>query len=452
MTSIIILFLLFPLCQVSSLFMFDKITNPYFPHEKMGFVMTKHINHSAIVHNSNERHLTNSQINMVEWRECDIESNNDIRSWIMGVRVNYCFKCTHTSSYLADINSCKYDVVNTYSNDFNIDFHTYTDSSCSVDEIYQFTYSEELNVCYYGFKAVYTTDFKYDVSIPGLTNIEYSDTSCSTPFAFETKGIVKETCMQISLSSSMEIVECTNNIFQYRTYLNPDCSGNTFTEETDAIGTCDVPIFYLVWYEELSNNAVIDYSNERSRYTIYCSSLYSPIRNPTSSPNLNPTPYPTSYIGIIPPNDADYTETCDNCPSHHIWTVECGIFGTPNTDIMCDENGDEFTCCASHDDDCCVANGGNITILVFGIIVMIGVCAYKCYGRPTKEQIAITIAHKHTTTDKELIKPTIKPFQKTVQATPTSMEEGIPFAEAKIIPNLPTVKASKNKNKNKRGR
>ena len=26
--------------------------------------------------------------------------------------------------------------------------------------------------------------YQYDVSIPGLNGVEYSDTSCSTPFAF----------------------------------------------------------------------------------------------------------------------------------------------------------------------------------------------------------------------------------------------------------------------------
>ena len=38
--------------------------------------------------------------------------------------------------------------------------------------------------------------------------------------------------------------------------------------------------------------------------------------------------------------------------------------------------------------DCCVANGGTITVLILGIIMAIGACGYKCCGCPTKEQIA----------------------------------------------------------------
>ena len=56
---------------------------------------------------------------------------------LVGVRVNYCFKCSHTSSYLADINSCKYDMVSISSNELTVDFHTYTDSSCSTGDINQ---------------------------------------------------------------------------------------------------------------------------------------------------------------------------------------------------------------------------------------------------------------------------------------------------------------------------
>ena len=461
----------------SSHSMFDTITRFQFPHEKMGFKMVKHINHTIadnnINHiiddnNSDERYLSNTQINMWEMRECDIETSNVVRSYIFGVRVNYCFKCSHTSSYLADINSCKYDIVSLSSNDFTVDFHTYTDSSCSTGDINQFDIEESLNICQFGYEAIYTANYQYDVSIPGLNEVEYSDTSCSTPFAFLITGIVKGTCIQFSASSSMKIVDCTNNNLQVHIYPNTYCGGNTFTYETEQQGICSVPTSYLIWYEELSATAIIDYSNERVRFTRYCSSIYSPIQNlnPTLYPTRNPTRNPTSNIGITPPNDADYTETCDNCPSYHMWTVQCGTFGTPNTDIMCGENGDEFTCCASRVDECCVANGGTITGLVLGIIAIICFCGYKCRCMEMGKQNAIMTAstptpsvldrnsntflkkknsYTPTPSGKELIKTTIKPPQKAVQATPSSMEEGIPLAEATVIQVQQKTKKSKRK-------
>ena len=159
--------------------MFDTITHNFqFPHEKMGIIMHKHINNHTIpdnhtIVNHDERYLSNTQINMIEIQECGLETDDYIRSYISGVRVNYCFKCSHTSSVLADINSCKYDVVNSSPNNFIMDFHTYTDTSCSSGEIYRFSYMEDLNVCsVYGFKTLYTDDFQFDVSIPGMNKVE----------------------------------------------------------------------------------------------------------------------------------------------------------------------------------------------------------------------------------------------------------------------------------------
>ena len=466
MVSILILFLLIPLCQATPLSMFDTIThNFHFPHEKMGIIMHKHINNHTInnnhtIVNPDERYLSNSQINMIEIHECDLEYSNNIRSYIQGVRVNYCFKCSHTSSELADINSCKYNVINTSPNNFMTQFHTYTDSSCSTGDIYQFFYNDNLNVCnIYGYKTLYTDNFQYDVSIPGMNKVEYSDTSCSTPFAFEIMGTIKGTCMQISESISMEIVDCTNNNLQYQLYSNSYCGGNG-VYQTDQQGTCSIPTSYLVWYEDLSSSATIDYSSERLRSTKYCSSLYSPIIN------TNPTPYPTVGSVIIPPINVD---VCDTCPLYHMWEVECGTFGTANTDIMCDENGDQFTCCSTNGQNCCVANGGTITVFILGIIMAIGACGYKCCGCPTKQQIAnitkstpsvldtkirltdrskspSTDRSKGLSTDSNNLSIKALPF-KEQKYTLSNMEEGIPLAEAKIIP----VEQTKNK-KSKRKR
>jgi hypothetical protein len=326
---------------------------------------------------------------------------------------------------------------------------------------------EDLNVCsVYGFKTLYTDNFQFDVSIPGMNKVEYSDTSCSTPFAFEIMGIIKESCIQISASSSMEIVDCTNNNLQTRLYSNSYCGGNG-VYQTEQQGICSLPTSYLVWYEDLSSSAIIDYSSERLRYTRYCSSLYSPIIN------TNPTPYPTVGSAIVPPvNDDDGVNIdkgiCDTCPVYHMWEVTCGTFGTANTDIMCSETEDQFTCCSVNGDDCCVANGGTITVLILGIIISIVACGYKLCGCPTKQQIANITNSTPSTLDRnanafsekkknlyaqsgsEIIKPTIKPFQKSVETTLSNMEEGIPLAEAKIIPNQPTVKSSKKSKK--RGR
>jgi len=452
--------------------MFDTITHNFqFPHKKMGIIMHKHINNHTInsnhtIVNQDERYLSNTQINMIELQECGLETDNNMRSYISGVRVNYCFKCSHTSSYLADINSCKYDVVNTSPNNFIMDFHTYTDTSCSSGEIYRFSYMEDLNVCNVnGVKTLYTDNFQFDVSIPGMNKVEYSDTSCSTPFAFEIMGIIKESCMQISGSSSMEIVDCTNNNLQYRLYSNSYCGGNG-VYQTEQQGICSVPASYLVWYEDLSSSAIIDYSSERLRYTRYCSSLYSPIIN------TNPTPYPTVGSAIIPPtnDDALYidTESCDTCPVYHMWEVQCGTFGTANTDIMCDDNGDNFTCCSTNGNDCCVENGGTITVLILGIIISIVACGYKLCGCPTKQQIAnmtnsnssvldtksLPLKKKYTPTNtqcgNELIKTTIKPQQSVVQSTLSNIEEGIPLAEAKIVPvQQPNTKKSKKSKRNR---
>ena len=455
----------------TSQFMFDTITHNFqFPHEKMGIIMHKHINNHTIpdnhtIVNQDERYLSNTQINMIEMQECGLETDDNMRSYISGVRVNYCFKCSHTSSYLADINSCKYDVVNTSPNNFIMSFHTYTDSTCSTGDIYQFSYVLQLTTCSNGFKAVYTEDFQFDVSIPGMNKVEYSDTSCSTPFAFEIMGIIKESCLQISGSSSMEIVDCTNNNLQTRLYSNSYCGGNG-VYQTEQQGICSVPASYLVWYEDLSSSAIIDYSSERLRSTRYCSSLYS------STPNPSPSPPPTSNIGIIPPTNDDTwyidTESCDTCPLYNIWEVKCGVFGTANTDIMCDDNGDQFTCCSTNGSDCCVANGGTITLFILGIIISIVACGYKLCGCPSKQQIAnitnsnssvldtkaLPFKKKYTPTTtqcgNELIKTTIKPFQRDVETTLSNMEECIPLAEAKIIPVQPSVKTSKKSKK--RGR
>jgi hypothetical protein len=453
----------------------------------MGFVMEKHnnntiVDHTIVNNNSNERYLSNSQVNMIEMHECGLETSNVRRSSSYGVRVNYCFKCSHTSSYLADINSCKYDMVSISSNEFTMDFHTYTDSSCSVGDINQFFYNENLNVCnVYGYKSVYTSDFQYDVSIPGLNRIEYSDTSCSTPFAVEIMGIIKESCMQ-SGTNSIKVLDCTNNILQYRIYSTTDCSGNVFYDDTEQEGICVVPTLNLIWYEDISSDAIIDYSIERIRDSTYCSSLYS--INPTYiSPSPAPsqsanTQYPgcpyycdTNTIGDgvcntycnsrycnydggdcstgSPTNDdnsATLSDNCDSCSIDNIWIVRCGSFGTPNTDIACSEGSPKFTCCTNKPDTCCVTNGWAVFGLIIGLIFMIACWVYKCGGCSDSKQIAIITAYTPTTSGKELIKTTIKPFQTEVQATPANMEEGIPFTEARIIP----VKQKSTKSKRNR--
>ena len=432
--------------------MFDTITHNFqLPHEKMGIIMHKHINNHTIV-NKDERYLSNSQIDMIEMHGCGLETSNSIRSYIYGVRVNYCFKCSITSSALADINSCKYNVVNTSPNNFIWDFHTYTDTSCSTGDINQVSYVEVLNECYNGIKVIYTPNFQVDITIPGLMTVEYSDTSCSTPFTFLITGVVKDLCMQLT-SGSIKTIECTNNNLQIQTYPTTDCSGNTYVEQSETTDTCYVDNSADIWYDYISSSAVIVYSDEHLRTGRFCSSLYSPIGN-----------------AIIPPtnDDAVYIDiaSCDTCPVYHMWEVKCGTFGTANTDIMCSETEDQFTCCSSTGDDCCVANGGTITVLILGIVVAIGACAYRCCGCPTKQQIAnitnsnssvldtkaLPFKQKYTPTTaqcgNELIKTTIKPFTKNVQATPSNMEEGIPLAEAKIVP----VQQPKNKKSKKRNR
>jgi hypothetical protein len=77
---------------------------------------------------------------------------------------------------------------------------------------------------------------------------------------------------------------------------------------------------------------------------------------------------------------------------------------------------------------------------------MIACWVYKCGGCSDSKQIAIITAYTPTTSGKELIKTTIKPFQTEVQATPANMEEGIPFTEARIIP----VKQKSTKSKRNR--
>ena len=437
---------------------FDTITHNFqLPHEKMGIIMHKHINNHTIpdnhtIVNQDERYLSNSQIDMIEMHGCGLESSNNIRSLIYGVRINYCFKCAITSSALADINSCKYNVVNTSPNNFIWDFHTYTDTSCSTGDINQVSYVEVLNECYNGIKVIYTPNFQVDITIPGLMTVEYSDTSCSTPFTFIITGVVKDLCMQLT-SGSIKTIECTNNNLQIQTYPTTDCSGNTYVEQSETTDTCYVDNSATLWYDYIiSSSAVIVYSNEHLRSGRFCSSLYSPIGN-----------------AIIPPTNDDWLNidkgSCDTCPVYHMWEVKCGTFGTANTDIMCSETEDQFTCCSSTGNDCCVANGGTITVLILGIIMSIGACAYKCCGCPTKEQIAnitkstpsvldtkaLPFKKKYTPTPpqcgNELIKTTIKPQQSVVQATPSSMEEGIPLAEAKIIP---VEQTKKKKSKRKR--
>ena len=461
-----ILFLLMTLVGVhgDKLNLFDTITHNFqLPHEKMGIIMHKHINNHTIpdnhtIVNQDERYLSNSQIDMIEMHLCGFESSNTMRSYVFSVRVNYCFKCAITSSALADINSCKYNVVNTSPNNFIWDFHTYTDTSCSTGDINQASYVEVLNECNLGGKVIYTPNFQLDITIPGLMTVEYSDTSCSTPFAFQITGIVKDVCMQIT-SGSIKTIDCTNNNLQIQTYPTTDCSGNTYVDQSETTDTCYVDNSADVWYDYITSSAVIVYSDEHLRTGRFCSSLYSPIIN------TNPTPYPTVGSVIVPPVNND---VCDTCPVYHMWEVKCGTFGTANTDIMCSETEDQFTCCSSTGDDCCVANGGTITVLILGIVMAIGACAYRCCGCPTKQQIAnitksnssvldtkaLPFKQKYTPTTpqcgNELIKPTIKPFQKPVEATLSNMEEGIPLAEAKIIPNQPTVKPSK-KSKKKRG-
>ena len=58
----------------SSHSMFDTVIRFQFPHEKMGFKLVKHINHTIVDNNinhtivdnnSDERYLSNSQINMM---------------------------------------------------------------------------------------------------------------------------------------------------------------------------------------------------------------------------------------------------------------------------------------------------------------------------------------------------------------------------------------------------
>jgi hypothetical protein len=67
---------------------------------------------------------------------------------------------------------------------------------------------------------------------------------------------------------------------------------------------------------------------------------------------------------------------------------------------------------------------------------------------------ALPFKNKYTPTNtqcgNELIKTTIKPFQRDVETTLSNMEECIPLAEAKIIPVQPSVKTSKKSKK--RGR
>ena len=443
----------------TSLSIFDTITHNFqLPHEKMGIIMHKHINNHTInsnhtIVNQDERYLSNSQINMIEMHLCGFESSNTMRSYVFSVRVNYCFKCSITSSALADINSCKYNVVNTSPNNFIWDFHTYTDTSCFAGDINQVSYVEVLNECNLGGKVIYTPNFQLDITIPGLMTVEYSDTSCSTPFAFQITGMVKDVCMQIT-SGSIKTIDCTNNNLQIQTYPTTDCSGNTYVDQSETTDTCYVDNSADIWYDYISSSAVIVYSDEHLRTGRFCSSLYSPIGNV-----------------IIPPtnDDAGYIDiaSCDTCPVYHMWEVKCGTFGTANTDIMCSETEDQFTCCSSTGDDCCVANGGTITVLILGIIMAIGACGYKCCGCPTKQQIAnitkstpsvldtkaLPFKKKYTPTTpqcgNELIKPTIKPFQKNVEATLSNMEEGIPLAEAKIIP-VQEQQTKKNKKKRKR--
>ena len=90
----------------TSLSIFDTITHNFqLHHEKMGIIMHKHINNHTInsnhtIVNQDERYLSNSQINMIEMHLCGFESSNTMRSYVFSVRVNYCFKCSITSSAL----------------------------------------------------------------------------------------------------------------------------------------------------------------------------------------------------------------------------------------------------------------------------------------------------------------------------------------------------------------
>ncbi len=413
---------------------FDTITHNFqLPHEKMGIIMHKHINNHTIpdnhtIVNQDERYLSNSQIDMIEMHLCGHESSNILRSYIYGVRVNYCFKCSITSSALADINSCKYNVVNTSPNNFIWDFHTYTDTSCSTGDINQASNVEVLNECFLGGKVIYTPNFQLDFTIPGLIEVEYSDTSCSTPFAFQITGIIKDICIQI-ISGSIKTIDCTNNNLQTQTYPTTDCSGNTYVEQSEPVYSCHVDNSADIWYDYISFDAVIVYSDEHLCGGQFCSSLYSPIIN------TNPTPYPT--VGSVTNDDWLNIDkgSCDTCPVYHMWEVKCGAFSTANTDIMCSETEDQFTCCSSTGDDCCVANDETITALILGIVIAIGACGYKCCRCSTKQQIVtITKSTPYTQSGREIIKPTIKPFQTNAEATLSNMEEGIPLAEAKIVP------------------
>ena len=442
----------------TSLSMFDTITHNFqLPHEKMGIIMHNDINNHTIpdnhtIVNQDERYLSNSQINMIEIHGCGLESSNNIRSVVVSVRVNYCFKCSITSSALADINSCKYIVVNTSPNNFLWDFHTYTDTSCSAGDIKQVDYNDILNECYYNVKVIYTPNFQLDFTIPGLMTVEYSDTSCSTPFAFQITGVVKYLCMQFA-SGSFKTIECTNNNLQIQTYPTNDCSGNTYVEQSETTDTCYVDNSAYVWYDYIiSSSAVIVYSNEHLRSGQFCSSLYSPIGNAIIPPT-------NDDAGISDDLYIDWT-SCDTCPVYHMWEVKCGTFGTANTDIMCSETEDQFTCCSSTGNDCCVANGGTITVFILGIIMAIGACGYKCCGCPTKQQIAnmtnsnssvldtkirLTDRSKGLSTDSNNLSIKALPF-KEQKYTLSNMEEGIPLAEATIVPvEKPKNKKSKRK-------
>ena len=433
---------------------FDTITHNFqFPHEKMGIIMHKHINNHTIpdnhtIVNQDERYLSNSQINMIEMHLCGVESSNTMRSFIYGVRVNYCFKCSITSSDLADINSCKYNVVNTSPNNFIWDFHTYIDTSCSTGDINQFDYDNVLNECYNNVKVIYTPNFQLDFTIPGLMEIEYSDTSCSTPFTIQIQGYVKDFCMQMT-SGSFKTIECTNNNLQIQTFPTTDCSGNTYVEQSQTTDTCYVDNSANTWYDYISYSAVIVYSDEHLRTGRFCSSLYSPIIN------TNPTPYPT--VGSAADDDFFNIDkgSCPTCPLYNLWEVKCGSEGTPNTDLVCSEGEDKFTCCSSKDaDDCCVEKSGSSFGLVGGLIFGVAIVAcggwrYKYSSSQNVQQVAtISNSTPYAQSGSEIIKPTIKPFQKNVEATLSNMEEGLPLAEAKIVP----VEKPKNKKSKKRNR
>lgn len=140
---------------------------------------------------------------------------------------------------------------------------------------------------------------------------------------------------------------------------------------------------------------------------------------------------------------------CPNCPLSNLWEVKCGSSGTPNTDLMCTESEDKFTCCSSKDgDDCCLekssSNNGLIPGLIFGVVIM--TCCgwrYKCSNSPNIQQVdTISNTTPSAQSGTEIIKPTIKQLPTDIQATISNIEEGIPLAEAKIIP----VEKSKKKN------